>query len=322
MPDLIIHKRIDPMTFGTWKWSQADYERPLTFQLDGARSQILIEEDSFGKRRDLSVFHQIHFQLIIQGAPPENIAALRSRGAKSTPFAQRVFDYYVDTLERFEAVIRVSGKVRHLYTHGALTMHSFYDTGGEFSKEGVEWRIDDGESYLFQPKLPSRQRGMNPLFKHPEVVTVDKWKKMQKYINANNFPSDETLELYRLAGKVYPKTKRLPVVEAAILIESKLKSYVEDILQRRGFTKSKFKDLRDVLTFNAILNLVLPLTLSRTDLTKVNRWRPRIDRIRKIRNDIVHNDLSDDEIVDQVVIDGIYAAIDLFGFIEEKMRRK
>jgi len=321
MPDLIIHKRVNPIIFGTWKWSEADHNRPLSFQLDGARSQILIEDDRFGERRNLQIVMNLNFQLIIEGAPKDCVAALKSRGAKSTPFAQRVFDYFIETLIRFEGILRVSGKMRHIVPIETPTIYSFYDTRfGILKDEGVTWRIDNGDPNSFRPKLPDQPRGKNPLFKHPELVTVQKWKKMQRDINANHFPSDETLELFRLAGKVYPKSKRLPVVEAAILIESKLKSYAEAILPEKGFSKSKIKNLRDELTFNAVLNLVLPLTLTKTDLRKVGKWRPRIDRIRKIRNDIVHNNLSDDDIDEQDVLDGIYAAVDLFEFIDWKIQ--
>lgn len=127
--------------------------------------------------------------------------------------------------------------------------------------------------------------------------------------------------MYRLAGKIYPKSKRIPVVEAAIIIESKLKQYAEAILPSKGFSRSKIKDLRDELTFNAVLNLILPLTLTKTDLRKVSKWRPKIDRIRKIRNDIVHNDLSDNAINEKEVLEGIYAAVDLFQFIDSKINK-
>lgn len=320
MSDLIIHKKINSLAFVTYKWSEADHNRPLTFQLDGARSQILIEDEKYGKRRDRQMPLYLHFFLIIEGAPSEYIVALKSRGEKSTNLAQRIYDYFIDTLSRFEGILRVSGNVRNLMTMGTPSIHSFFDTRGTGWNEEVTWRIDDGKPQIFNPKLPGQPRGKNPLFKHPQLITVEKWKKMQRDIYANLLPTEETLEMYRLAGKVYPKSKRLPVVEAAIFIESKLKSYAEAILPTKGFSKSKIKDLRDELTFNTVLNLVLPLTLTKTDLSKVSKWRPQIDRIRKLRNDIVHNDLSDNAINEKEVLDGIYAAVDLFEFIDSKMK--
>ncbi len=317
MPDLIIHKKINSPAFFTWKWTETDHKRPLIFQLDGARSQILIEDEKYGDRQ-MPLY--LHFSLTIEGAPSECIAALKSRGVRSTRFAQRIYEHFIDTLSRFEGLLRVSAKVRHLMLMGTPSIHSFYETNRTGWNQKVTWRIDDGDPEVFEPKLPGQPRGKNPLAKHPQLVTVKKWEKMQRDINANRFPAEETIEMYRLAGKVYPRSKRLPVVEAAILIESKLKSYAEAILPAKGFSRSKIKDLRDELTFNAVLNLILPLTLKKTDLRKVSRWRPQIDRIRKLRNDIVHNDLSDNAISEKEVLDGIYAAIDLFEFIDSKLQ--
>jgi hypothetical protein len=319
MPNLIIRKKISSVTFGTWQWQKNDYERPLIFQLDGAQAQIFVEaheiEDS-----PLSISYNLQFVLIFSGAPHDYIAALQSRGDKSTKFAQRVYDYFVETLSRFEAILRVSGNVRNLISMGSPSIHNFYEDSG-FSREGVTWQIEDQKINAFTPKLSNKPRGKSPLFKHPQLVTVDKWKRFQKDIDAGRYPSEDIIELHRLAGRVYPKDKRMTVVEAAILIESKLKTYGEKILPEKGFSKAKIKELRDELGFNNVLNLVLPLTLSKSDLRRVNTWRPRIDRIRKLRNDIVHNDLSDDAISDKEVFEGIFAAMDLFEFIEARIRR-
>lgn len=325
MANLIIRKRLNSPTFGVWKWTEANHRQPLRFQLDGAAAQIFVEpfrirEDE--PLRDLQVTMYLQFELIFEGAPQEYIAALQSRRAKATQFANRIYDHFVEALSRFEGVLRVSGKVRHLMSLGAPSIHSFYDTRGFGWREEVTWQIDDQEPQIFRPPLGKQPRGKNPLFKHPQLVTSDKWKRMQRDINGNRLPSEEILELHRLAGKVYPKDKRIPIVEAAILIESKLKAYAEAILPDKGFTKSKIKDLRDELTFNSVLNLVLPLTLSKTDLNRVSKWRPHIDRIRKLRNDIVHNDLPDEAISEKEVLDGINAAVDLFDFIEDKLKRR
>lgn len=321
MPNLIIRKKVDLLTSGTWKWSESDYQRPLTFQLDGAQSQIFIEQVLFQFHRDIQIEMNFQFVLFFKGAPPaEYISALKSKGDKSTKFAQRIYDYYLETLTRFEGILRDSGKIRNLWPSSVETLHNFYYELGLGGNKAVTWQIDDLELQVFKPKLPTQPRGKNPLFKHPQLVTVEKWEKFQKYINAGRFPSEEILELHRLAGKVHPKSKRLQVVETAIIVESKLKSYAEMILPNKGFSKSKIKELRSELSFNTVLNLVLPLTLNKTDLKRINKWRPLIDRIRKVRNDIVHNDLSDTAISEKEVLDGIYAAMDLFDFIDSKLK--
>ena len=175
------------------------------------------------------------------------------------------------------------------------------------------WRIDNGDPNIF--RLQNCQISLGPRAHSSSGLSSSRY---SNTIKCNGI-SMQTISLpikrsscSGNAGKVYPKSKRLPVVEAAILIESKLKSYAQAILPGKGCNKSKIKDLRDELTSYAVLNLVLPLTLTKTDL-RTGRYagRPLIDRIRKIRNDIVHNNLSDGDIDELEVLDGIYAAVDL-----------
>ena len=89
----------------------------------------------------------------------------------------------------------------------------------------------------------------------------------------------------------------------------------------KGFSKTKIKDLRDELTFNTVLNLLLPLTLTKTEYNGLKKWLPKVDRLRKLRNSIVHNELRDSEIREKEVIDGLHSAVALFDFIENKTRR-
>jgi hypothetical protein len=295
MYNLVIKKRFTATTFGTWKWKKDDYTVPLSFQLDGARSQIYVKEDRF-RDDPLQIVLHLVFVLIFEGAPKDYLQALRSRGKKSIQFAHRVYDYFVETLSRFEAVLRVSGKVRNLIPMGVPTIHSFYESGGLNGGEVVTWQVGKNEPQRFCAKLEGQPKGKSALFKHPQLVTVEKWKMLQEDIDANRIPPDDVVELHRLAGKVYPREKRLPVVEAAILIESKLKAYAEAILPKKGFSRSKIKDLKDELTFNTVLNLVLPLTLTKSELRRLKRWIPLVDRIRKLRNDIVHNALQEESI--------------------------
>jgi len=318
MPTLTIRKWLHSPTFGTWKWAEGDYAVPLAFQLEGARTQVYVEKETNLRTNPLQITMRLEFLVIFENPPKENLDALKSSGAKSTRFAQQIYDYFSQTMSRFEALLIVFGGVRNLLSMGLPSIQSFFDARGW--REEVTWQIDGSKPQIFRPKL-NQPRGKNPLFRHPQLVTGKKWKRLQQIIDAGNFPSDEVVELNRLIGKVYFRSRRLPLVEAAILIESKLKSYAEAILPERGFTKGKIKDLRDELGFNTVLNLVLPLTLSKAEAKRVSQWRPKVDRIRKIRNDIVHNNLSDAAIDEKEVLDGIRAAVDLFDFIEAKLPR-
>jgi len=321
MSDLIIHKLLDYYSaFGLWKWSKEDHLRPLNFQLDGARSKIFVEENRT-QDHPIQIVLNLKFNLIFEDAPKEYIIALKSRGDKATKFAYRIYNYFVDTISRFEKILRVFGKVRNLTSVSVPSIYDFYNYKGISWHNNVTWQIENHTPQKFQPKLDSKPRRKNPLFKHPQLITVDKWKRFQTDINTNRLPSDDIVELHRIISDVYPKSKRIPVVEAAILIESKLKTYAEAVLKEKEFSQSKIKELKDDITFNIVLNLLLPLTLTKTEIKRIKQWLPLVDRIRKLRNEIVHNNLQDNVITESEVINGIFSAVDLFEFIDGKIKK-
>jgi hypothetical protein len=98
-------------------------------------------------------------------------------------------------------------------------------------------------------------------------------------------------------------------------LEAILKNYALGVLEKRGFSKKKIKNISEDLSFNTSLNLVLPLTLSASDIRRLQESLAKLDRLRRIRNDIVHENLTEDEIAEQEVKDGIDSAIKLLTFI-------
>jgi len=123
------------------------------------------------------------------------------------------------------------------------------------------------------------------------------------------------MALHRIWAKVYPREKRVPVIETAILLEAVLKAYAIEALEKRNFSKNKIKNISEDLSFNTCLNLVLSLTLPNSDARRLHDTLIKIDRLRRIRNDIVHDNLAEDDIDEREVKDGIDAGIKLLTFV-------
>ena len=123
------------------------------------------------------------------------------------------------------------------------------------------------------------------------------------------------MALHRIWAKVYPREKREPVIETAILLEAVLKAYAIEALEKRNFSKNKIKNISEDLSFNTCLNLVLSLTLPNSDARRLHDTLIKIDRLRRIRNDIVHDNLAEDDIDEREVKDGIDAGIKLLTFV-------
>lgn len=315
---LIISKESRCPFFGMKKWKISDYDTPLTFQLqNGIISKIYMRKPYGDEQEGINITDQILFELYFRNPPQKYTVALKSKGVKAVKFAKFIHELYTETYHKFESVLRTGGKVKNLFVSGPEQVYEFFSESG--FNPPVEYRINNGPKIKFSPKLP-KPRGRFALFKSPQLVTPEKWIKIQKEIEECNFPSEEILELHRIWGKLDFLEIRLPIVEAAIIVETILKEYAKRSLEKKRFSKNKIKDLKNDLTFNITLNLVLPLTLTKTETKRMSSAILKINKLRKYRNDIVHEDLPNDNIDRKEAKLGVEASIDLIEFIYKKMK--
>jgi len=62
----------------------------------------------------------------------------------------------------------------------------------------------------------------------------------------------------------------------------------------------------------------LPMMLNKGELKKMKKHIGKFDRLRKIRNDIVHKNLKEEFINKKAVSDGINAGIKIIEFLKDK----
>ncbi len=308
---------MDFPSFGASKWRKQDHDTPLTLQLAQARALIYLEEEKYGTKRDVIVFPDGRLELHYDHAPSELLRGLASRGAASTIAAETIYNAYIEAYTRFEALLYSSGRVRYLMRMSPESMTSFF-SGGILSCGSVEWSVDGQPFSKFQPKL-SKPRGRNPLYTSAQLVTPSRWRDMQKSADNGSYPDGELLELYRIRGKTGWRELGTAAIEASIISESLLRAYGLKALKESGFSNNKLKRLRDELTYNHLLNIVLPLSLSKTELKRVQRAIDAVDRLRGIRNDLVHGNITQNDIEAPAVEDGIDGAIHLVRFLQSKL---
>jgi hypothetical protein len=312
VPHLVVKReRIQVPMFGLRGWSDADFNVPLTFQFDQATTKLFLAKERLNHKGLIVVLDatlEIHFS----SPPAETIKALKSSGKSASELAESIYNYYIETFYQFEAVLLTTGRVLNLSAASRMSKSEFFEDG-DF--KAVVWTVDGGPENRFKPNLRVRRR-LYVLFKAPQLVTPEKWRVMGAALDSGRKPLEDIVILHRLLGRVFPKDKRIPTIEAAILIESILGEYALERLAEIGLSKNKIKGLREELSFNAILNLVLPLTLSKTQAKSIGIALQKVDHLRKIRNDIVHNNLREDKIEIKPVRDGIKAAMRLVSFLQ------
>lgn len=317
MPALTVRREFDFPSFGAGKWTKADHERPLRLQLAVARALIYLEEDRYSKR-DLIVFPQGRIELVYDPAPADLVDSLRRKGAKAASAAQIIYDAYVEAHNKFTALLHSPGNLRYVYRAAPDSIRNFFSAIGSIRGRAVEWSLDGGPFNRFDPPLP-KPKGRNPMFKADQLLTPRRWVALQEAADTGEYIEGEMLELYRIRGKAAWRELRVAAIEASIISESLLRTYGVEILKRNGFSNSKIKRLRDEMTFNNLLNILLPLSLSKTELRKLQSHIDAVDTLRGIRNDLVHGNIEEKDVDPKNLDSGIDSAIKLVKFLRAKI---
>ena len=317
MPAVTIKREFEFPSFGAGKWSKADHDRPLRLQLAVAKACIYIEEDTYSKG-SVIVFPRGRIELVYSPAPDSLLRGLGSKGPPAGLVAQTIYDAYVEAHGKFVALLYSAGQARYIYPRGPTSMRNFFSTFDTIGGRGVEWRIDNGSFQSFLPKLP-KPRGVNPMFKADQLLTPARWLALQRAADAGDYPDGEVLELHRIRGKGAWKELKIAAIEASIISESLLRAYGAKILKRNNFSNAKIKRLKDEMTFNNLLNILLPLSLSKTELRTMQTHIDSVDVLRGIRNDLVHGNIVEKDLDSRVVDRGIESAIRLVRFLQTKI---
>lgn len=304
---LRIKREIDLPVFGTWEWAERDYAVPLIFPLDGVAAELRLNwiGSRSGRKRDVIFLGD--FQLKFQNPSPEIVKSLGASGGEATKLAEKIHSFYSQVMDKFESILLAAAPVRSLMPATRISINDF------FGNQACTWQITGGAETPFSPRIKKQRKGLNALFVRDQLITVEKWRRLQVVINEGDFPDPELLELLRIRARLKWKGQKIPTIEAAVFVESLLRSHAEKTLLSRGFSKNRFKALKDELTFNTFLNVLLPLSMSKSSAKRMEPNIRKVDALRKIRNDLVHGNIGEGEIDETKVREGIEGELVLLG---------
>ncbi|MFH1672037.1 MAG: hypothetical protein ABIF87_01205 [Pseudomonadota bacterium] len=318
MHTLTIQRKIEIPMMGTWKWKKDDYEIPLVFSLGGATAYLFLHRFDHGKR-EREILWEAILKIKISSPPQRLIKGLMSKSNLANDAAKRIYSYYQEVFNQFEAIVRTVGNVKSAWHGGRLPFDSFFKKG-QLPFEKVIWWIDDEKPQVFTLPIKNDRRKIAPPFRREHLITREKWNKLQKAIDNRDFPSEEMIELLRIGSKLEWSQKKIATIESAIFIETILRDYGNQVLQSLGLSKTKLKSLNNEMSFNILLNIVLPLSLSKSELNKSDKYLQSVDLLRRIRNDVVHGNIKEKEIEEEKVRKGIDGALALVKLLQNKLK--
>ncbi|MBI4232069.1 hypothetical protein HY605_02455 [Candidatus Peregrinibacteria bacterium] len=320
MSKLIIKRRIDYPLFGLWKWKDPDYNLPLVIPVSAAKAYFYLKKDKYVEIRDLVVFVQGHIEIEFDPAPTNIVTGLKTKTGKSEA-AHRIYSAYEEAMKKLEALLLSAANQKYLFWVRIISENEFFGRDGILDRDIVHWSLDGSDFQQFTPTIAS-PRGKNPMFKADQVITFAKWKKLQEAANNQQFLEDDLLELYRIRNKAHMRQAKTATIEASIISETLLREYGLKALETQGFSKKRIKKIKDDLTFNNLLNVVLPLSLPRSEFNRISDSVQKVDLLRRIRNDLVHGNIQENEVDHNNVIEGTEAAIKLVNFLIKKINKE
>ncbi len=304
---------IELSDFVTWKWANKDYDVPLKFNLSNSIAKLVLHNPqmSFENR---GWVYKANLQLEFSTASDYFIRCLRSKGDLSLKAAEIIYDCYKQVTNKFETLLLTVGGVGILAQEGPNSFQDIFKTRGTSPRENlISWWIEGSTSKeKFNPKiLKDRRKIRNPLFKRERSITTLGWRKMQIALSNSDFPSVEIMELLRIKSRLQWGGLKIATIEAAVFAENLLRTYSVDVMKKRGISGKRIKELKDDLNFNTLLNVVLPLSVSEGKAKIIQTHIVKVNVLRKIRNDLVHGEITETDIDDKAVIEAIDSTIKL-----------
>jgi hypothetical protein len=165
---LIVQKRIEAPMFGFRKWQSADYEKPIEFGLDGAKTRLYLVEDEFmkDKPKEVQIAMKLLFEIWSEDPPERILRSIKARGKATTEAAVWIHNFYAATMTKFEALLRVYGGIRNLHDYRDRGFNAFFSGGYSIlDRNKVRWSTDKHHFEVFEPVLPKGSRQRHALFK-------------------------------------------------------------------------------------------------------------------------------------------------------------
>ena len=317
MSKVVVRKKIRIPMIGTWEWTKADYKAPLLFHLSGVKTFLYLDMWDPGSRKRETTWEAI-IEFHFDPAPRSLVTGLTTLGKQSVDVAHRIYEYYLKANEQFESLLYTVGKTRSLLPEPSIPFESFF-SDDSFHGDNVSFQIDDQPKRVFVPKLSPNRRGIRPLLKRPQLIDKDKWMRMQKAIDAQDFASPEIIELFRIRSRLEWRERKIATMEAAIFAETALRDFVVRVLISRGMSKKKLKDIQNDLSFSILLNALLPMALPKAKAERIQVHIVAVDLLRKIRNDLVHGNISESDIDEDKVRNGIEGTLKIVEIIKSEL---
>lgn len=304
-----------------WKWTQADFKIPLRIKLSDSVASIFLEDpnrrfgDESANRKDPRQWvHRATILLQFDNPDSEfSQGLIKPSSEKGSNAAQKIYEAYLKCLETIVTYARLVLNVHSVDDWHKSSFSEFFEPSFA-NQTKVSWS-SDGKSFTPIVCRVKKTKKINPIFKSQSLIWPNDWSRLQRAITNGVVLSPEVEELLKLRSKILWGEKRVSVVESTALMEMALKNVVNGALLKRGLSKNRLASLNEEAGLSIFLNFMLPLCLSNSLYTRALPLIQNIDRLRKIRNEIMHDNLPERAIDKEQAYAGVDSCIALITLL-------
>lgn len=311
--------RVTELTFWTRKWDISKSRTPLEYKNEFVNCKLFIKENTHnltGSLKEIDVMP--HSFLIMEFNQQHNIyKSFESNNSEiNIDIAQLIYKTYLEFISKIEYTFHTIGNMEYCDFKNATfedffwKHHLFLDHPAERSHDNINYKKiiinEEKENLIWR----------NPLYVRKNLLDVKKWEKMKR--NIDNITFDENVcELFKLKTHIIRYESRFSIVEACSLLELFFTEFITNKFKKIWLSNEKITLIKkNEIKLSQLINIYIPIILTNKEYLKTKKHLDELDKLRKLRNDIIHKKLRKIDI--NVAIKWIKSGIYLYCFLKQK----
>jgi hypothetical protein len=313
----ILLTKVSAAGFMLRKWSREDYTKSVTIFIDECKVDItfLPDDYSLGNNDRFWVMNS-QYKLTFEYPSLTLITGLKNPdSAAGEEAAKEIFRIYEEATNKLIFFARFKLNLHSILDGLKTRFDELFYNDGLLNDRKVVYCIGASEPKVFTLQRKKVKGKIITQFQAKNLLTPEKWGKLDQYTLSKPNTMSEVEELVKIKAKAMWGENRIPVVETMALLEVIVRNKAHTELIKKGLSKKKLKESESDIGMSVLLNTVLPLIMTKKENETHKEVISSVNTLRRIRNDIMHNNLKESEIDHDQVLKCIDSAIKLAQII-------
>lgn len=309
---VIILPKVSAAGFMLRNWKKTDYKKSVPIFIEDCKVDIKFIKDDYSSNNERFWPMYSEYTLTFDHPSEEIVKGLHNPNSEEgEKVAKYIYEIYQEATKKLVFYGRYKLNLPSVLDGMLSKFDELFYEDNFLNEKKVIYKIGSKVPVVFQLEKKKSRGKLHPVFQAKNLLTPEKWIKLAEYSNKKPKNTEEVEELVKIRAKAAWGEKRIPVVETMAVLEVVIRNKVHSTLLNKGLSKKKIKETETDIGMALLLNTFLPLILNKKEMDSLRDTILSVNTLRKIRNDIMHNNLKDVDIEQKIVVQGIDSAIRL-----------